>query len=177
MMPITAKATTASLHAISTCSRRIVLIPPSLSHQPWITSSTLRLRSGSIGPADSGAVITRCRQPLPWPRTMSPSPTALWRAPLHPLLERLCSRPHHTSPRLLWIIDNDVRDLPPSWTGHGRHRHRQPTMARRSRASSYRRRDAAAEHEDVKPFRLSHNALLALRVVRRCHGSPISGTA
>jgi hypothetical protein len=36
MMPITAKAVTTSLHAISTCSRRIVLIPPSLAHQPWI---------------------------------------------------------------------------------------------------------------------------------------------
>jgi hypothetical protein len=29
---------------------------------------------------------------------------------------------------------------------------------------------AAAEHEDVKPFRLRHEALLALRGVRRCRG-------
>jgi hypothetical protein len=68
MMPITAKAVTASFHVISTCSRRIVLLPPALLQSPWIVSSSLHLCRGSIGPADSVAVITRCLQHLPRPR-------------------------------------------------------------------------------------------------------------
>src|SRR5215813_6868195 len=78
--------------------------PPSLSHKPWITASTLPLWRGSLGPTDLGAVITWCLQHLPWPRTMSISPTAIWRVSLHPLLERPCSRPHHHQPSEVAIL-------------------------------------------------------------------------